>query len=162
MSTRCQIEFYDAPTGPGEMGEPAARIYQHSDGYSECVLQRLAYLEKLLRQDARMYGSRNDDPEWAAAEYISQFRLPTNFVEPEKWTPQPLHDGTLKNFLQRHRGNIYVTQQLHFDIEYLYRVVVGAKWEIHIFEAHFPNDIPTFKEITENFSKNGKPKAVTA
>lgn len=101
MSTRAQIEFYHDTDG--EFGEPAARIYQHSDGFPDAKLAftplgRLKTLYKLLKKGFPMYGSRTTDPEWAAAEYISQFR-------------------------EKGAGGLYVTHAIHGDIEYLYRVV---------------------------------------
>jgi hypothetical protein len=107
MSTRCQIEFYDAD--PTDAAEPAARIYKHSDGYPDGVLPLLKTLEKVLAKGNNMYGARLSDPEWAAAEFVSQFR-------------------------KKMGGNIYVTQTIHGDIEYLYRVVcTGKKLEVKIF-----------------------------
>src|SRR6266850_810686 len=100
MSTRCQIEFYEA--NPTDAAEPEARL---------------------------------DDPEWAAAEFITQFRLPSNWNAVEQRVGgEPLFDGTRKNFINRYRGNIYVTQHIHPDIEYLYRVECRSdRWVIHVF-----------------------------
>jgi hypothetical protein len=50
-----------------------------------------------------------------------QFRPPSNWTC-EKPGGEPLFDGRKLGFLTRHRGSIYVTQQLHQDIEYLYRI----------------------------------------
>src|SRR5438132_12918772 len=96
MSTRCQIEFYDSVPS-GEYGEPAARIYQHSDGYPGGIIPQLKKLEKVLSKSLPMYGPRNDDHEWAAAEFVSQYRKPLG-------------------------GNIYVTHQLHPDIAFVHFV----------------------------------------
>lgn len=129
MSTRSQIEFYD-DIPEGEFGEPAARIYQHSDGYPDPKLDftplgRLKTLYKLLKKGFPMYGSRTTDPEWAAAEYISQFR-------------------------EKGQAGLYVSQQIHGDIAYLYRVVCKSSgWEIHVFESEYnaAYDISGFKEL---------------
>src|SRR5579872_3428646 len=99
--TRCNIEFYEDPSASGdvfaELGEPAARIYQHSDGYPEgkCgILVRLKTLQKRLAGKdeslkslphpydntktafdyQKIHGTRLDDPEWAAAEYLTMYR----------------------------------------------------------------------------------------
>lgn len=129
MSTRSQIEFYDGDV-EGEYGGPSARIYQHSDGYptkeSFTPLGRLLALEKILKAGFPIYGARSNDPEWAAAEYISQFR-------------------------EKGAGNIYVSHSIHGDIEYLYRVVCNADgWKIHVFrpEHNVGFDIVAFKEMT--------------
>jgi hypothetical protein len=133
MSTRAQIEFYD--DAPGEFGNPAARIYQHSDGYPENAeytpLGRLKALEKILAKPAGMYGTRLTDPEWAAAEYINQYREPGS-------------------------GGIYVTQNIHGDIEYLYRVICKPKkWEIRVFQSEHDEkwDIKGFKELHKRGKK---------
>src|SRR5215475_4118019 len=47
MSTRCQIEFYDA--NPTDGAEPAARIYKHSDGYASLRSLRLKRVRRRLR-----------------------------------------------------------------------------------------------------------------
>ena len=52
---------------------------------------------KTAADSARTYGQRLDDPEWAAAEYITMFRFAMG-------------------------GNLYVSQHIHGDIAYLYRV----------------------------------------
>jgi hypothetical protein len=45
------------------------------DGYPEGILPMLKYIENILKKDYRPYGPRLDDPEWAAAEFVAQFRL---------------------------------------------------------------------------------------
>lgn len=126
MSTRAQIEFYE--DSAAEFGQPSARIYQHCDGYPTnepfTPLGRLKTLYKLCKKGFGMYGQRITDPEWSAAEYVSQFRKPGE-------------------------GVIYVTQELHGDIEYLYRVVCGARWKVHVFEPEYnaTYDITGFKEV---------------
>lgn len=124
MSTRCNIEFYHDE--PGEFAEPAARIYKHSDGYPEGILPMLKELEETVGQNAGMYGKRTDDPEWCAAEFISKFR-------PEGG------------------GNIYVSQQLHGDIDYLYRVICGERFKVAVFTPkHDGNfNVVSFAEVTE-------------
>ena len=52
MSTRCQIEFYDGE--PVDAGEPAARIYKHSDGYPEGILPMLTQVEQVLAKKLPM------------------------------------------------------------------------------------------------------------
>lgn len=139
MSTRCQLEFYDG----GD--KPAARIYQHSDGYPDTkngILARLKKLEhRLSGKDAalkkvpypydktktmwemqRIYGPRLHDPEWAAAEYITMFRTTMG-------------------------GNLYVSQDLHFDIAFLYRVVCQSDGlQVKVFTPGEVESVPTFKE----------------
>lgn len=160
MSTRAQIEFYDDQPAGGEFGEPAARIYQHGDGYPSGVLPRLTYLEKLLSKSFGMYGTRSNDPEWAATEFVSQFRLPHNYKKPENYAPVALHDGTLRGMLQRIQGSIYVTQTIHSDIAYLYRVVVSQPWKVLIFKPVYDEsyDITSFEDVTDKFTKTGKEK----
>lgn len=155
MSTRCQLEFYDSNEDAarglvGEFGEPAARIYKHSDGYPSGILPMLKDLQKRLGGKdsrlkkfpypsdlpssqgktvfdyAKMYGARLDDPEWAAAEFITMFRGPMS-------------------------GNIYVSHQIHSDIEYLYRIVCKREgFEIHVFRPEHDEkyDIKGWKEMT--------------
>lgn len=139
MSTRCQIEFFDDDTDE----KPAARIYQHGDGYPEEILARLKKLEhrlsgkdvslkkvpypydktKMMWEMQRIYGPRLHDPEWAAAEYITMFRHAMG-------------------------GNIYVTQCLHFDIAYLYRVVCKSEGlQVKVFTPGEAESVPTFKEV---------------
>jgi hypothetical protein len=146
MSTRSQIEFYDADATDADFGKPAARIYQHSDGYplmeDYTPLGRLAALEKILVKGFGMYGSRENDPEWAAAEYVNQYR-------------------------EAGGGNIYVSQNLHGDIEYLYRVVCkSGGWNVRVFESsgHDSNyDITGWQEVREYDGKpiGSKKKAAT-
>jgi hypothetical protein len=149
MSTRCQIEFYDA--NPTDGAEPQARIYKHSDGYPIGILPMLKYIEGILKKDNRPYGPRLDDPEWAAAEFVTQFRLPSNWPEvPGRIGGEPLFNGTGKSPLSRYRGNIYVTQQIHQDIEYLYRVECRPdKWVIRVFGPAYDSkhDINGFHEV---------------
>jgi hypothetical protein len=139
MSTRCNIEFYYAPEGPGEMGEPAARLYKHSDGYPDGILPLLKKLETLLGKNLPNYGPRKDNPEWAAAEFINQFRTPSNAPKnpAEKFGP--------------YFGNIYVSQQIHGDIEFLYRVICHEKkWEVLIFTpVYTAHEITAFEPYVE-------------
>ena len=148
MSTRCQIEFYDA--NPTDGAEPAARIYKHSDGYPKGILPMLEYIENVLKKDYRPYGPRLDDPEWAAADFVTQFRLPTNWSGvQEKIGGEPLRDGTIEPYLGCYRGNIYVTQHLHQDIEYLYRVECRPdKWVVRTYTPTYDarHDIVGFEE----------------
>lgn len=148
MSTRCQIEFYDA--NPTDGAEPQARIYKHSDGYPKGILPMLRYIERLLGKNIPPYGPRLDDPEWAAAEFVTQFRLPSNWREDTKRLGgEPLIDGTEKVPLTRYRGNIYITQHLHQDIEYLYRVECRpGKWVVRIYTPNYDanHDIMGFEE----------------
>ncbi len=143
MSTRCQIEFYDGE--PVDGAEPAARIYNHSDGYPKGILPLLKKLEGVLRKDIPRYGPRLDDPEWAAAEFVSLFRLPSSEVTKE-W------EGIERNGLRQYGGTVYVSQQIHPDIEYLYRVICKPTgWDIRIFvpkhdERH---DIAGFEPYAE-------------
>lgn len=112
----------------------------------------LKYIESILTKDNRPYGPRLDDPEWAAAEFVTQFRLSSNLVEsPERIGGKPLLDGTYKPPLSRYRGSIYVTQQIHQDIEYLYRVECRPdKWVVRIFAPAYDSkhDIGGFEEIS--------------
>jgi hypothetical protein len=78
----------------------AARLYQHADGYPHSIIPDLRRLEDIVsgvNQSKSIYGSRVNDPEWCAAEYVSEFRQP----------------GT---------GNIYVSQDRHDDTRFLYKV----------------------------------------
>jgi hypothetical protein len=104
--TRCQIEFFDEASKTA-----SARIYQHADGYPDGdhgILERLRKLSVVLAAGSGIYGPRLNDPEWAAAEFISQFR-------------------------EKMSGNIYVTQSVHCDIDYLYRVECGEKsWKVKV------------------------------
>jgi len=149
MSTRCQIEFYDA--NPTDAAEPEARLYKHSDGYPKSILPMLKHIESILKKDLATYGPRLDDPEWAAAEFVTQFRLPSNWNEgAERVGGEPLFDGTRRNFINRYRGNIYVTQHIHPDIEYLYRVECRPdRWVIRIFTPTYDSrhDIRGFEEV---------------
>ena len=129
MSTRCNIEFYEYFADSTELGEPAARIYQHSDGYpgtgrkNDGVLFQLKQLERACKKGFGMYGQRMNDPEWAAAEFISMYR-------------------TIGG------GNQYVCQHNHGDIEYLYRVVCKRdKWDVLVFvpEHNAQYDITGYK-----------------
>src|SRR5712691_7304871 len=107
MSTRCQIEFYDADSSVTE-AEPAARIYKHSDGYPDGILPMLKKLEKILAKNMPMYGPRTDDPEWAAAEFVVQYRVASS--APKDPNHEWKHIGENGD---RTRGNIYVSQHLH-------------------------------------------------
>lgn len=151
MSTRCQIEFYDA--NPTDAAAPQARIYKHSDGYPKSVLAMLRHIESILKKDLTTYGARLDDPEWAAAEFVTQFRLPSNWNEDKQRAGgEPLFDGTHKNFINRYRGNIYVTQHIHPDIEYLYRVECRTdRWVIRIFTPTYDgrHEIRGFEEARD-------------
>ena len=138
MSTRCQIEFYDAPQNGAELGEPAARLYKHSDGYPSNILVMLKQLEDILKVNIPSFGPRTDDPEWAAAEFITQFRVKSNArkLDTDNWR----YEGE-DRFATR--GNVYVSHQIHGDIEYLYRVVCKPKWEITVFRPVY-DDSPGF------------------
>lgn len=140
--TRCNISFFDSPItldidGLLIHGEPAARLYQHTDGYPDTktgILERLNRLHRRLSPKdpwikkqkhphawakkgetlasyVRIYGQRCDDPEWAAAEYITMFR-------------------------QSMCGNVYVSQTVHDDIAYHYLVDVSdpSAWRVWIVE----------------------------
>jgi len=149
MSTRCQIEFYEA--NPTDAAEPDARLYKHSDRYPKSILPMLKHIETVLKKDHQPYGPRLDDPEWAAAEFVTQFRLPSNWNAVEQRVGgEPLFDGTHKSFINRYRGNIYVTQHIHPDIEYLYRVECRPdRWVIRIFTPTYDDrhDIRGFEEV---------------
>ena len=125
MSTRCNIEFYDGPITT-EVSEPAARLYKHSDGYPENgILPLLKATFQACDKGFGLYGRRTSDPEWCAAEFISMHR-------------------------DRGGGNIYVSQQNHGDIEYLYRVVcLPETWEVLIFQPEYDKqyDITGYKQI---------------
>ena len=141
MSTRCQIEFYDEPIGNSIDAKPAARIYKHCDGYPKGILPMLKQLEEILLQPIGMHGFRLDHPEWAAAEFVFQFRSCSNESVPKSETVVS-DDFTVAYSIQRKSiGQIYVTQELHVDIEYLYRVyTVGKKtkkWKIDIYSPRF-------------------------
>ena len=115
---------------PKNSTEPYARIYQHFDGYPEEVIPRLRRVEQNL-SDVPQFGNRLDDTGWGAAEFISQFRKPLG-------------------------GDIYVTQYLQDDIEYLYRVVCTPKgYAIRILNGRF-------QDITRRFDlTTGEPKKKT-
>lgn len=135
MSTRCQIEFYSECPGNSVDAKPDARIYQHSDGYPENMLPELAYLEGVLSKNLPRFGSRLDDPEWCASEFVNQFRLPSD----QPYDPMAEQPQTAKPY-GPHPGSIYVTQELHSDIAYLYRVTCHAeKWRIDVY-------LPTFED----------------
>jgi len=107
-------------------------------------------LLSLGKKDHRPYGPRLDHPEWAAAEFVRQFRLPTNWngVQ-ESIGGEPLHDGTIKPYLGCYRVNVYVTQHVHQDIEYLYRVECPPeKWVVRIYTPTYDarHDIVGFEE----------------
>jgi len=101
MSTRCNIEFYDDYMHEGVRHRKlSARLYQHSDGCPDNIIPLLRKLQRLMssgEQVRSIFGPRVNDPEWCAAEFISLYR-------------------------ESGRGNIYVSQQRHGDIEYLYKV----------------------------------------
>ena len=128
MSTRCQIEFYsDHPKDVVET-HPDARIYKHSDGYPEHIIPMLEKLFEILSRNLPMYGSRENDSEWSAAEFVNEFRYGSS---------QPAQDPC-KNENYQGYGNIYVTQNLHPDIEFLYRVTChSGEWHVDIFEPKF-------------------------
>ena len=138
MSTRCQIEFYDEPIGNSIDAKPAARIYKHSDGYPEGILPMLKQLEGILSQPLGMYGCRLNDPEWSAAEFVCQFRSCSNESVPKSET---VISDYFQDAKARSIGQIYVTQALHWDIAYLYRVyTVGKKtkkWKVDIYRPTF-------------------------
>ena len=118
MSTRAQIEFYSPGSNFSLKSEPDARIYKHGDGYpsgQSGVLKQLRELKSLLSDRPMfnsIFGPRADDAEWAAAEFITKFRKPQG-------------------------GQYYVSQKLHFDIRFLYRVITGEKWSVHVYTPHF-------------------------
>lgn len=152
MSTRTQIEFWD--------GELVARLYQHSDGYPSVVIPRLRYIEKITSKAIPLYGTRQNDLEYAATEYVVQFRLPHNFKRPKDvklWQSIALPDGTTpKNLMLRYHGGIYVTQRIHPDVEYVYQIRCTplGHWQIRIFNAY--KGIAS-EDITERFNlKTGK------
>ena len=127
MSTRCNIEFYDGPV-MSEASEPAARIYKHSDGYPESEYGVLALLRATFQACDKgfgLYGRRTNDPEWCAAEFVSMHR-------------------TIGG------GNIYISQQNHGDIAYLYRVIcLPETWEVLIFRPKYDAsyDITGYEQI---------------
>jgi hypothetical protein len=149
MSTRCQIEFYDV--SESEQGEPVARIYKHSDGYPSNILPMLKELEKVLGKDLGIYGTRTNDPEWAAAEFISRYRPPSDAPENGE------HSAVMHYGRRAYRGQIYVTMQIHPDIAYLYRVTCGRKWTVQVFTPKLgdgPNfDIVSFEELDKRAIK---------
>ena len=156
MSTRCNIEFYGDIQG--EHSEPAARLYKHSDGYPSSIIPMLRKLERVLAKDIPLYGPRTDDPEWAAAEFISQYRVKSDAPKDPKHSWKHIGEGEYAT-----QGNGYVSQRIHCDIRYLYRVVCGKKWTIHIFEPETNNtyDIVSFKEVTAEYSpKSGKQQTI--
>lgn len=155
MSTRCQIEFYHGGQ-PGEFGEPAARVYKHSDGYPSNILPLLRDLERKLGKQDVMYGQRVDDPEYAAADFVCRYRLPHG-------TPVDKSSGALPHYRvgqtdNTHAGNIYITHGIHGDIEFLYRVVCNKKWEISIFSPLYDEkyDIKSFDDVTSQYTSTGK------
>ena len=131
-----------------EAGEPAARIYKHSDGYPKGILPLLNKLENVLRKNLPLFGSRLDDPEWAAAEFISMFRLSSAEI------PQNSAGSVERNGQRLYGGNVYVSQQIHPDIEYLYRVICKTDgWNIRIFKPKYGDkpgfDIVGFEEVAK-------------
>lgn len=160
MSTRGVYEFYDAPEVEGsELGSPAAVLYQHSDMYPQGAagaLFRLAYLEKILAKGSAGYGPRLNDPQWAAAEMISQFRVPSDAPKDPKSKWQHVGEGSFEGG-HRHRGGLYVASNVHNhgDIEYLYRVICKSpKWEVHVFRPQLDDsrsfNIIGFEEISKD------------
>ena len=159
MSTRSVQEFYHMPDAEGdEMGQPAAVIYTHSDGYPQGqagMLYRLAYLEKLCAKGFEMYGSRQTDAQWVAAEYISQFRVASDAPRDRTSEWQYVGEGGFAGG-HRHRGGIYVTSSVHNhgDIRYLYRIVCKPKWEVHVFRPKLAEGpgfkIESFEEIPKS------------
>lgn len=155
MSTRCQIEFYDGER-PGELGEPDARVYKHSDGYPRNILPMLHELERELQKPDEMYGQRTHDPEYAAADFVTRYRLPHG-------TPVDKSPGALPHYRvgqtdNRVAGNIYVTHQIHGDIEFLYRVVCNKPWQISIFQPLYDEkyDIKSFEDVTAGYTETGE------
>ena len=152
MSTRGVYEFYDVPeVEGGELGSPTAVVYQHGDMYPESdagALYRLKYLEKILAANIPSFGPRLSDPEWAAAEMISQFRVASDAPPDPKSKWQHIGEG---NFVggHRHRGGLYVTNSVmnHSDIEFLYRIICRSpKWEIRVFRPIL-DDSPGFNIV---------------
>ena len=84
----------------------------------------LQQLEAILQApgEGLQRSSRNDQPEWAAAEYISQFRLRSD--EPRnKRRPDATH------------GDIQVTQVRLDDAEYRYYVICLAEgWQVLVMD----------------------------
>jgi hypothetical protein len=109
----------------------SARIYQHADGYPEGIIPQLRRLEDVVsgkNQTKSVYGSRVDDPEWCAAEFISLFR-------------------------QSGGGNVYVSQEIHGDIAYLYKVYCHQDgFRIAVFEPHQDHaGTDYFTDVTSEF-----------
>jgi hypothetical protein len=153
MSTRCQIEFYDEYNVTTEtFSECTARIYHHSDGYPSYIVPSLHWLEKLLSKPISNYGTRQTDTAWVAAEFVVQHRLRSDQKTPKHYTTQ-FAGG------YRSHGCVYIDNQIHGDIEYLYRVICAEKWIIRVYRPeHNPNskgfDIIGFTEITPDELKD--------
>lgn len=148
MSTRCQIEFYDAERiYEGEktqfIGEPIARIYHHSDGYPSYILPALKWLEKFLSKSLPMYGPRQTDTAWVATEFVVQHRLRSDQKRPKNCTSR-FAGG------YRSHGCVYIDNQIHEDIEYLYRVICAERWTIKVYRPTRDSkwNITGFAEIT--------------
>ncbi len=134
MSTRCQVEFYSArgEENSKPVVELAARVYQHADGYPHNMIPSLLYLERIVSGKNGIFGPRRDDPEWAAAEFVLQFRLRAEETLPPGQSTHQLPAGF------RAHGGVYVTHQRHHDIAFLYKVYCYADgWIIDIFEKKY-------------------------
>lgn len=149
MSTRCQVEFYDAfILGGKTTNRLQARVYQHCDGYPSNMIPALRYLESVLG-NCSIYGTRTNDPEFAAAEFVNQFRLASDVKMKEGEYSKKLKAGYAT------KGNVYVTQNRHGDLSYLYKVYCyDTGWVIDIFEPARTDSVRTgrFKCVSTQFN----------
>jgi len=152
MSTRCQIEFFDGDVEHlADGAEPVARVYKHSDGYVSNMLPLLKELEKALAKPDPSYGTRTDDPEYAAADFVCRYRLPhgTPEVKGDKYR-RVGQDGN------RTPGNIYVSQSIHHDIAFLYRVICKSSgWIVKVFSPKYDEkyDITGFEPYEQTIEE---------
>jgi hypothetical protein len=163
MSTRCQVQFFHEGTKLTDA--PAAMVYHHSDGYPSYIVPLLRYLESVLTTpQGNGLGTRQDDPEYAAAEFVSQFRLPHD----RKFEANPVdfdalnkeRNAGLPEGLYRSQGNIYISQHLHGDIEFLYKIICkSGGWEIRIFDI--TDDVTTVEMAKLDFKVRNRKKRAT-
>lgn len=130
MSTRCQIDFIKKwkPKGEEEVHEEIRRVYRHSDGYLEGVIPDL--LEFLWWNEGR-----NDDPEYAAANFIYWSKNKTmesirQVAAKQGKSEQEAHHKM--NLCSKLGFGVCNNDCIHGVIEYFYEVICNENGKLSI------------------------------